>query len=84
MGFAEFVLHLSRMNPDMMYLHQDCGYLNISYFKFDIDDQTGEYSKTCLKQPLSKRPKIGFQDQISLKETRSATINISKKNLFSF
>ena len=22
--------------------------------------------KTCLKQPLSKRPKIGFQDQISL------------------
>ena len=66
MGFAEFVLHLSRMNPDMMYLHQDCGYLNISYFKFDIDDQTGEYSKTCLKQPLSKRPEIGFQDQISL------------------
>ncbi|XP_041366452.1 transformation/transcription domain-associated protein-like [Gigantopelta aegis] len=42
MGFAEFVLHLTRMNPDMMYLHQDCGYLNISYFKFDIDDQTGE------------------------------------------
>jgi transformation/transcription domain-associated protein len=42
MGFAEFVLHLTRMNPDMMYLHQDCGYLNISYFKFDIDDQTGK------------------------------------------
>ncbi|XP_064648217.1 transformation/transcription domain-associated protein-like isoform X2 [Lineus longissimus] len=41
-GFAEFVLHLTRMNPDMMYLHQDCGYLNISYFKFDIDDQLGE------------------------------------------
>ena len=46
MGFAEFVLHLSRMNPDMMYLHQDCGYLNISYFKFDIDDQTGMYNTT--------------------------------------
>jgi len=44
MGFAEFVLHLTRMNPDMMYLHQDCGYLNISYFKFDIDDQTGNYT----------------------------------------
>ncbi|KAK6165821.1 hypothetical protein SNE40_022660 [Patella caerulea] len=42
MGFAEFILYLSRMNPDMMYLHQDCGFLNISYFKFDIDDQTGE------------------------------------------
>ena len=24
------------------------------------------YSKTCVKQPLSKRPKIGFQDQLSL------------------
>ena len=25
-----------------------------------------KYSKTCLKQPLSKRPQIGFQDQLSL------------------
>ena len=24
------------------------------------------YSKTCVKSPLSKRPKIGFQDQLSL------------------
>ena len=24
------------------------------------------YSKTCVKWPLSKRPKIGFQDQLSL------------------
>ena len=24
------------------------------------------YSKTCVKQPLSERPKIGFQDQLSL------------------
>ena len=23
-------------------------------------------SKTCVKQPLSKRPKIGFQDQLLL------------------
>ena len=45
-GFAEFVLHLTRMNPDMMYLHQDSGFLNISYFKFDIDDTTG---KTTIK-----------------------------------
>ena len=43
-GFAEFVLHLTRMNPDMMYLHQDSGFLNISYFKFDIDDTTGKTS----------------------------------------
>ena len=25
-----------------------------------------QYSKTCVKRPLSKRPKIGFQDQLSL------------------
>ena len=25
-----------------------------------------KYSKTCIKLPLSKRPKIGFQDQLSL------------------
>ena len=24
------------------------------------------YSKTCVKRPLSKRPKISFQDQLSL------------------
>ena len=23
-----------------------------------------DYSRTCVKQPLSKRPKIGFQDQL--------------------
>ena len=26
------------------------------------------YSKTCVKSPLSKRLKIGFQDQLSLNE----------------
>ena len=30
-------------------------------------EASNEYSKTCLKQPLSKRPKIGFQDQLSLR-----------------
>ena len=24
------------------------------------------YRKTCVKRPISKRPKIGFQDQLSL------------------
>ena len=27
---------------------------------------SGKYSKTCVKRPLSKRQKIGFQDQLSL------------------
>lgn len=41
--FAEYVLHLTRLNPDMMYIHQDSGLVNISYFKFDVDDLTGNH-----------------------------------------
>ncbi|XP_068621131.1 transcription-associated protein 1 isoform X2 [Battus philenor] len=41
-AFAEYVLHLTRLNPDMMYVHQDSGLLNVAYFKFDVDDTTGE------------------------------------------
>jgi transformation/transcription domain-associated protein len=41
-GFAEFAFCLTRMNPEMIYLHQDSGFVNISYFKFDTDDLTGE------------------------------------------
>ncbi|XP_077513657.1 transcription-associated protein Nipped-A isoform X4 [Amblyomma americanum] len=41
-GFAEFVMHLTRLNPDMMYLHQDSGLMNFSYFKFDVDDISGD------------------------------------------
>ncbi|KAF5284945.1 hypothetical protein FQA39_LY16900 [Lamprigera yunnana] len=44
--FAEYVFHLTRLNPDMMYLHQDSGLVNISYFKFDVDDSTGELDTT--------------------------------------
>lgn len=40
--FAEHVLHLTRLNPDMMYLHQDSGLMNVAYFKFDVDDGTGK------------------------------------------
>nr|ANJ04666.1 transformation/transcription domain-associated protein [Nilaparvata lugens] len=39
--FSEYVLHLTRLNPDMIYIHQDSGLLNISYFKFDVDDNAG-------------------------------------------
>ncbi|XP_066597811.1 transformation/transcription domain-associated protein isoform X1 [Prorops nasuta] len=40
--FAEYVLHLTRLNPDMMYVHQDSGLINIAYFKFDVDETSGE------------------------------------------
>ncbi|GFR25610.1 hypothetical protein TNCT_594364 [Trichonephila clavata] len=42
-GFIEYVLHLTRLNPDMMYIHQDSGLMNISYFKFNIEDSKGEF-----------------------------------------
>ncbi|XP_046480160.1 transformation/transcription domain-associated protein [Neodiprion pinetum] len=40
--FAEYVLHLTRLNPDMTYVHQDSGLINVAYFKFDVDDISGE------------------------------------------
>lgn len=39
---AEYVLHLTRQNLEMIYIHQDSGLINISYFRFDTDDQSGE------------------------------------------
>ena len=36
------------------------------YFSDESGGQIAKYSKTCVKRPLSKRPKIGFQDQLSL------------------
>ena len=36
------MLHLSRLNPDIHYIHQDSGLVNIAYFKFDVDDVSGE------------------------------------------
>ena len=37
------------------------------FFKINFFDKIfQEYRKTCLKRPLSKRPKIGFQDQLLL------------------
>ena len=36
------------------------------YLNFDIFSSLSLYSKTCLKRQLSKRPKMGFQDQLSL------------------
>uniref|UniRef100_A0AAR5Q8F1 FAT domain-containing protein n=1 Tax=Dendroctonus ponderosae TaxID=77166 RepID=A0AAR5Q8F1_DENPD len=44
--FAEYVFHLTRLNPDMMYLHQDSGLMNVAYFKFDVDESTGELDQT--------------------------------------
>lgn len=54
--FAEYVLHLTRLNPDMMYLHQDSGLVNIAYFKFDVDDSTGKIQQQ--QQKNNKNNKV--------------------------
>ena len=46
-------------DPDQSHFFQkqcDLGLLCLSAFL------AGNYIKTCVKQPLSERPKIGFQD----------------------
>ncbi|XP_017462467.1 PREDICTED: transcription-associated protein 1 [Rhagoletis zephyria] len=39
---CEHALHLTRLNADMMYIHQDSGLMNVSYYKFDINDEKEE------------------------------------------
>jgi transformation/transcription domain-associated protein len=41
----EYAFHLTRLNADMMYLHQDSGLVNVSYFKFDLDDVSGQFNQ---------------------------------------
>ena len=41
-GLMEYLLHLTRLYPDMMYIHQDSGLVNVAYFKFNVDDAKGE------------------------------------------
>lgn len=42
----EYLLHLTKLYPDMMYIHQDSGLINVAYFKFNIDDAKGMSSFT--------------------------------------
>ena len=36
-GLAEFVLHFTRLDPDMFHLARDSGSVTQSYFTFDVD-----------------------------------------------
>jgi transformation/transcription domain-associated protein len=53
---VEHALHLTRLNADMMYLHQDSGLVNISYFKFDVDNTTCELASNWM--PFRLTPNI--------------------------
>lgn len=39
--FGEFAFFLNQLNPDMIYIHRDSGLITPSYFRFDINDETG-------------------------------------------
>jgi len=41
-GFIEFVLHLTRLGPEMINIAKDCGNITFNYYRFDIDDSKGE------------------------------------------
>ena len=45
LGLMEYVLHLTRLYPDMLYFHQDTGIINVAYFKFSVDDAKGGLQK---------------------------------------
>ena len=41
-GFAEFILHLTRLGPEMLQIAQDSGRLTVSYSRFEVDDTKGK------------------------------------------
>lgn len=40
--FCEYVFHLTKLMPETVYIHQDTGQINVSFYKFDLDDASGE------------------------------------------
>ena len=40
-GFVEFVLHLTRLGPEMINIAKDSGNITFNNFRFDIDDAKG-------------------------------------------
>ncbi|KAL1465116.1 hypothetical protein WDU94_004709 [Cyamophila willieti] len=72
--FSEYVFHLTRLSPDMIYLHQDSGLLNVSYFKFDLNESTGELH-TDKPVPFRLTPNIvQFLTRIGVDGPLSASI----------
>lgn len=59
-GFAEFAFCLTRMNADMMYLHLDSGFLNVSYYKFDTDDVSGITTVSVIAELFRIKTKLCY------------------------
>lgn len=48
LGLMEYVLHLTRLYPEMLHLHQDSGLINVAYYKFNMDDTKGRHRHNCV------------------------------------
>ncbi|XP_013100353.2 transcription-associated protein 1 [Stomoxys calcitrans] len=71
---CEYALHLTRLNTDMIYIHQDSGLINISYFKFDINDEKEELDHSR-PVPFRLTPNIAeFLTNIGISGPLSAAI----------
>ncbi|XP_046866072.1 transcription-associated protein 1 [Drosophila willistoni] len=71
---CEHALNLTRLNADMMYLHQDSGLMNISYFKFDVNDEKSQLNQHR-PVPFRLTPNIGeFITNIGISGPLSAAI----------
>ncbi|KAL9917178.1 transcription-associated protein Nipped-A isoform 1-T1 [Glossina fuscipes fuscipes] len=71
---CEYALHLTRLNTDMIYIHQDSGLMNVSYFKFDINDEKEELDHSR-PVPFRLTPNIAeFLTQIGIAGPLSAAI----------
>ncbi|XP_065834052.1 transformation/transcription domain-associated protein-like isoform X2 [Oscarella lobularis] len=41
-AFLEYGMHLTRLGPEMLYVARDTGQVAFSYYRFDVNDTTGE------------------------------------------
>ena len=58
--------------------------ININDSPFPEWEPVYGYSKTCLKWPLSKRPKVGFQNQLSLTMQVKSIADCSKGSILQY
>jgi transformation/transcription domain-associated protein len=52
----EYAFYLTRLNPDMLYIHKDTGLANVAYYKFEFDD-AGE-TNAARSVPIRLTPNI--------------------------
>jgi transformation/transcription domain-associated protein len=73
-SIMEYGFFMTRLNAEMMYLHQDSGLMNVAYFKFDLDDSTAEMN-SVRPVPFRLTPNIvEFMTNIGISGPFSATI----------